>query len=86
MSCMFPERGKINKTQLILDRSGLVLYTCKIPTASINCKMLHFFSLSLSEAAHAYSFHTKKFVILTKFSDSMDEIILMCKVLQPCDS
>ena len=47
----FPERGKIDKAQFILDRSGLVLKICKIPTASLNCKMLHFFSLSFSEAA-----------------------------------
>ena len=69
----FPERGKIDKAQFILDRSGLVLKTCKIPTASRNCKMLRFFSLSFSEAAHAYSFHAKNFEILTKFSDSMAE-------------
>ena len=49
----FPEREKIDKAQFILDRSGLVLKICKIPTASLNCKMLHFFSLSFSEAAHA---------------------------------
>ena len=60
----FPERGKIDKDQFILDRSGLVLNTCKIPTASPNCKMLRFFSLSFSEVAHAYSFHTKNFEIL----------------------
>ena len=70
---IFPERGKINKAQFILDRSGLVLKTCKIPTASLNCKMLRFFSLSFSEAAHAYSFHRKNFEILIKFSDSMAE-------------
>ena len=73
MTRIFPERGKINKVQFILDRSGLVLKTCKILTASLNCKMLRFFSLSFSEAAHAYSFHTKNFEILTKFSDSMAE-------------
>ena len=33
----FPERGKIEKAQFILDISGLVLKTCKIPTASLNC-------------------------------------------------
>ena len=71
MKYIFPEIGKIDKAQFILDRSGLVLKTCKIPTASLNCKMLHFFSLSFSEAAHAYSFHLKNFEILTKFSDSM---------------
>ena len=73
MTYIFPERGKIDKAQFILDRSGLVLKTCKIPTASLNCKMLRFFSLSFSEAAHAYSFYTKNFEILTKFSDSMAE-------------
>ena len=67
----FPEREKINKAQFILDRSGPVLKTCKIPTASLNCKMLHFISLSFSEAAYAYLFHAKNFYILTKFSDSM---------------
>ena len=71
MTYIFPERGKIDKVQFILDRSGLVLKTCKIPTASLNCKMLHFFSLSFSEAVHAYSFHTKNFEILAMFSDSM---------------
>ena len=67
MTYIFPERGKTDKAQLILDGSGLVLETCKIPTASFNCKMLHFFSLSFSEATHAYSFHKKRFEILTKF-------------------
>ena len=82
MTYIFPERGKIDKAQFILDRSGLVLETCKIPTASLNCKMLHFFSLSFSEAAHTYTIHTKNFEILTKFSDSMAEKLLMCKILQ----
>ena len=67
---IFPEREKIDKAQFILDRSGPVLETCKIPTASLNCKMLPFFSLSFSDAAHAYLFHTKNSYILTKFSDS----------------
>ena len=67
---IFPEREKINKAQFILDRSGPVLKTCKIPTASLNCKMLPFFSLSFSDAAQAYLFHTKNSYILTKFSDS----------------
>ena len=73
MTYIFPERGKIDKAQFILDRSGLVLKTCKIPTTSLNCKMLRFFSLLFSEAAHVYSFHKKNFEILTKFSDSMTE-------------
>ena len=38
----FPEGGKIDKAQFILDRSGLVLKACKILTASFNCKMLRF--------------------------------------------
>ena len=63
----FPEKEKIGKAQFILDRSALVLETCKIQTASLKCKMLRFFSLSLSEAAHAYSFHAENFAILTKF-------------------
>ena len=63
MTYIFPERGKIDKAQFILDKSALVLKTCKIPTASIKCKMLRFFSLSFSEAAHAYSFHMKNFAI-----------------------
>ena len=66
MTYIIPERGKIDKAQSILDISGLVLKTCKIATASLNCKMLRFFSLSFSGAAHAYSFHTKNFEILTK--------------------
>ena len=82
MTYIFPERGKIDKAQSILDRSGLVLKTCKIPTASFNCKILRFFSLSFSEAAHAYSFHTKNFEILTKFSDCMAAKLSMCKVLR----
>ena len=73
MTYIFPERGKIDKAQFISDRSALVLKTCKIPSASLNCKMLRFISLSFSEAAHAYSFHTKNFAILTKFSDSLTE-------------
>ena len=86
MTYIFPERGKIGKAQFILDRSELVLKTCKIPTASLNCKMLRFFSLSFLEAAHAYSFHTKNFEILTKFSDSIAEKLLMYKILWPCNS
>ena len=80
MTYIFPERGKIDKAQFILDRSALVLKTCKIPTALLECKMLRFFSLSFSEAAHAYSFHTKHFAILTKFSDSLAEKLSMCKI------
>ena len=86
MMYIFRERKKIDKAQFILDRSGLVLKTCKIPTASRNCRMLRFFSLSFSEAAHAYSLHTKNFEILTKFSDSMAEKLLMCKILRPYNS
>ena len=86
MKYIFPERGKIDKAQFILDRSGLVLKTCKIPTASRNCKMLRFFGLSFSEAAHAYSFCTKNSEILTKFSDSMAEKLSMCKILRPYNS
>ena len=71
MTHIFPEKGKIDKAQFILDKSVLVLKTCKIPTASLNCKMLRFFSLLFSETAHAYSFHTKNFAVLTKFSDSL---------------
>ena len=67
MTYIFPERGKTDKAQFILDRSRLVLRTCKIPTAPLKCKMLRFFSLSFSEAVHAYSFHMKNFEILTKF-------------------
>ena len=65
MTYIFPERGKIDEAQFILDRSGPVLKTCKIPTASLNCKMLRFFSLSFSQVAHAYSFHTKNCEILS---------------------
>ena len=32
MTYIFPEREKIDKAQFILDRSGLVLKTRKIPT------------------------------------------------------
>ena len=86
MTNIFPERGKIDKAQCILDRSALVLKTCKIPTASFKCKMLHFFSLLFWEAAHAYSFHTKDFAILTKLSDSLAEKLSMCKILRPYNS
>ena len=86
MTYIFPERGKIGKAQYILDRSWLVLKTCKLPTASRNFKMLHLFSLSLSETAHAYSFHTTNFEILTKFSDFMAEKLSMCKFLRPYKS
>ena len=69
MTYIFPEREKIDKAQLILDRSGLMLKTCKIPTASLNSKMLRFFSLPFSEAKNAYSFHTKnlKFYLSFRF-------------------
>ena len=86
MTYIFPERGKIDKAQFILDRLGPVLKTCKIPTASLNCKMLRFFGLSFSEAAHAYSFHRKNFEILTRFSDAMAEKLSMCKILRPYNS
>ena len=86
MTYIFPERGKIDKVQFILDKSGLVLKTCKIPTASLNCKMLRLFSLSFSEAAEAYSFHKKNFEILTKFPDFMAEKLSMCKILRPYNS
>ena len=86
MMYIFPERGKIDKAQFILDRSGLLLKTCKIPTASLNCKMLRFFSLSFSEAGPAYSFHSKNFEILARFSDSMAEKLSMCKILRPYNS
>ena len=86
LTCILPERGKIDKAWLILDRSGLVLKTRRIPTASLICKMLRFFSLSSVEAAHASSFHGENFAILTKFSDSMVEIRSMCKILQPYNS
>ena len=80
MTYTFP-RGKIDKAQFISDRSGLVLKTQKIPTASLNCKMLRFFSLSFSKAAHTYSFHTKNSEILTNFLDFMAEKLSMCKIL-----
>ena len=86
MTYIFPEREKIDKVQFILDRSELVLKTCTIPTASLNCQMLHFFSLSFSEAAHPWSFYTKNFEILTKFSDSMVEKLSMCQILRPYNS
>ena len=86
MTYIFPERGKIDKAQFSLDRSGPVLKTCKMPPASLNCKQLRFFSLSFLEAVHAYSFHTKNFEILTKFLDSVAEKLLMCKILRPYNS
>ena len=86
MMYIFPERVKIGKAQFILNRSRLVLETCKIPTVSLNYKMLCFFSLSFSGSAHEYSFHTKNFEILTKFSDSMAEKLSMCKILWPYNS
>ena len=79
MTYIFPHSEKIDKPQFILDRSVLVLKTCKIPNASLKYKMLRFFSLSFLEAAHAYSFHTKNFALLTKFSDSLAEKLSMCK-------
>ena len=82
MTYIFPEEGELDKAQFILERSGLVLGSCKILTASLNRKMLRSFSLSFSEAAHAYSFHTKNFEILTKFSDSMAKKVSMCKILR----
>ena len=82
MTNIFPERGKIDKAQFSSDRSGPVLNKCKIPTVSLNCKTLRFFSLSFSEDAHAYSFHTKNFEILTKLLDSMAEKLSMCNILR----
>ena len=54
MTYIFPEKGKIDKAEFILDRSKLVLKTSKVPTALLNCKMLNFLSLSFSEAAPVY--------------------------------
>ena len=58
----------------------------KIGNRNLKCKMLRFFSLSFWEAAHAYSFHTKNFAILTKISNSSAEKLLMCKILRPYNS
>ena len=82
----FSRKREIDKAKFILERSRLVFKTCKIPTFSLNCKMLRFFSLSFSKAVHAYSFHTKNFEILTKFSDSLTENLSMCKLLRPYNS
>ena len=79
MTYIVPEREKMDKVQFILDRSRLVLKRCKIPSPLRNCKMLRFFSLSFSYAAHAHSLHTKNFEILIKFSDSMAEKLSMSK-------
>ena len=79
MTYIIPEKGKIDK--VIFDRSGQLLKTSKIPTASLNCKMLCIFGLAFSKAVHMYSFQTKNFEILTKFSDSMAEKLPMCKIL-----
>ena len=49
----FSRKREINKAQYILDRSGPVLKACKVPTPSLNYKMLRFFSLLFSEAANA---------------------------------
>ena len=86
MMYIFSEREKIDKAQFISDRSGLMLKTCKIPTASLTCKTFCFYSSSVSEAVHAYAFHMKNFEILTKFSDSMAEKLSMCKILWPYNS
>ena len=67
MTYIFPERGKIDKAGLFF----IELKRYKIPTASFNCRILLFFSLSISEAEHVYSFHKKNFAVLTKVSDSM---------------
>ena len=48
---------------------------------SLYCRTLRFVSLSFSEAAHAYFFHSKNFAIVTKFSHSLAEILLMCKTV-----
>ena len=86
MTYIFPERGKIDKTQFISDRSALVLKTCKIPNVLLKCEMLRFISLSFLEAAHAYSFYTKNFALLTKFSNSLAEKLSVCKILLPYNS
>ena len=41
MTYIFPETGKISKAQFILDKPGLVLKTCKIPTASLKDFRVH---------------------------------------------
>ena len=83
MTYILSERGRIDKAQFILDRSALVLKTCKIPTALLTCKMLCFFSLSFLEAVHVYSFHKRNFAILITFSDSLAEKLSICKILWP---
>ena len=77
----FPRKREIDKAQFILDRSGLALKTCKIPTASLNCKMLHFkFQFIILGSCPCVLFHTKNFEILTKISDSMAEKLSMCRI------
>ena len=78
MTCIFPARGTIDKTQLILDRSGLALKACKLN----NCLTL-LQNVALFQFAHAYSFYTKNFSVLTKFSESLAKILSICKILQP---
>ena len=78
----FPERAKIDKTQLILDRSGPVLKSCKIPTALLNYKLLHF-SVYHSQKLCIY---TENLEILTKISDSMAKKLSLCNILQPYNS
>ena len=96
----FSIRGKIRKNIWIqyatmeqatraqhgLSPSGNLINMLYNTNCLTNCKMLHFFSLSFSEAAHAYSFHTTNFEILTKFSDSMAEKLSMFKILRPYSS
>ena len=78
MTYIFPERGKIDKAQFILDRSELVLKTCKIPTASLKCKMLQF-----------SVYYSRRLLMRTpfiKFSASFAEKIEVCKILWPYNS
>ena len=72
MTFIFPDRGKIDKAQFILDISRLVLKLCNIATASLNCKMLRFFSLSFSRLR-----------MRTPFIPRILKIELSCRILWP---
>ena len=84
LSCVFfPKRWKIDKTQLTLGRPGVGLKTCKIPSSSVNSKMLHFSVYHFPQSVHACSFSAKTSAILINFSDFRTLTLSMYKISEP---
>ena len=68
MTYIFTERGKIDKAQFILDRSGLVLKTCKIPTAKRYAFLVY---------------HSRKLHMRTPFIRRILKFLLSFQILWP---